>query len=294
MFADVLTPIIHELFQCVINVPSSYCDPISASTERVSTDEYGNIRMLGMGGTTLIFDSFSPESDVERRNVMLNTISRVNDARRHFQTEISLNISTKVVAVLNASTVHRYRQVERRHGVDGDSNTLPLGGGGMSAGAALQQVAAKQFEALGAVSSPFDHEIAEMRRRCDALINEMPFSSSDSSAEISIGASRKRAMSIAEALSAVDCESRKRCNPPAEQRAAGRSFLSVLCHAPPTTPQMERLVATRFSSGELLVTCTTSLRNVMDESERDDDGKDEGSRSNERIAVSALHAMSGT
>jgi hypothetical protein len=67
-------------------------------------------------GTTIVFDSFSDEQDVQRRNLAAINISKISDAARRFETDFTVNASGKVTAVLGANTVAKYRVVDIKGG----------------------------------------------------------------------------------------------------------------------------------------------------------------------------------
>ena len=68
-------------------------------------------------GNTVVFDSFTPEPEVRRRNIMNNNISKINETSRHFRTEFSVRVHvSSVSAILCAGTVAEYRVVDRKKG----------------------------------------------------------------------------------------------------------------------------------------------------------------------------------
>ncbi len=67
-------------------------------------------------GTTIVFDSFSDEQDVQRRNLAAINISKIGDVARRFETDFTVNASGKVTAVLGANTVAKYRVVDIKGG----------------------------------------------------------------------------------------------------------------------------------------------------------------------------------
>jgi hypothetical protein len=71
-------------------------------------------------GTTIVFDSFSDEQDVQRRNLAAINISKIGDAARRFETDFTVNASGKVTAVLGANTVAKYRVVDIKGGAASD------------------------------------------------------------------------------------------------------------------------------------------------------------------------------
>jgi hypothetical protein len=70
-------------------------------------------------GNTIIFDSFTPEEEVRRRNINNNNISKLNNMQKRFQTGFCVGIqASSVTAVLCASTVSHYRVVDKGTGKD--------------------------------------------------------------------------------------------------------------------------------------------------------------------------------
>ena len=63
---------------------------------------------------TIIFDSFSSEVEVRKRNLVVNNISKINDPRRRFASEFNVRVAGKVTTILSASAVAEYRVVDDR------------------------------------------------------------------------------------------------------------------------------------------------------------------------------------
>jgi hypothetical protein len=100
-----------SLLQCVITAPRR-CSP--QDNTLLSDDQTGDLRLRNMGGTTVIFDSFSSAEDVRRRNPLSNSISRLNDPSRHFLAGFSVSVTGPVAAILSTDTVEEYQRVEKR------------------------------------------------------------------------------------------------------------------------------------------------------------------------------------
>ena len=83
-------------------------------------DSIGDISAIDLSGNTIVFDSFSSETDVQARNRVVNSVSTCNDASKHFATNFNVRFSGNVAAVLSPSTVSSYRVVDAR----GASGTL--------------------------------------------------------------------------------------------------------------------------------------------------------------------------
>ena len=68
-------------------------------------------------GNTLIFDSYTPEDEVNRRNIKKNNVSKLNQMQNRFPTGFCVGVrATSVTAILSAGTVSRYRVVDKRTG----------------------------------------------------------------------------------------------------------------------------------------------------------------------------------
>ena len=79
-----------------------------------TVDHEGKTHTANITGTTVIFDSFSTEEEVGRRNLAANTISQLNSPERHFPVSFDVSIQAKAAAVLSAYTVSSYCVVDRR------------------------------------------------------------------------------------------------------------------------------------------------------------------------------------
>jgi hypothetical protein len=77
-------------------------------------DEQNTIRVHSTGSSTIVFDSFSSEADVQRRNLAANNISKLNQPERRFATEFNVCVSGDVTAILSASSVASYRTSDGR------------------------------------------------------------------------------------------------------------------------------------------------------------------------------------
>lgn len=90
-------------------------------------------------GSTIVFDSFSAEHEVERRNLAAINVSKIKDPSRRFAADFTVRISGRLTAVLSASTVADYRVVDLRPTAEGGeggvrrrrrSRSARTGGGG--------------------------------------------------------------------------------------------------------------------------------------------------------------------
>ena len=100
----------------------------SSSTETINTPNpqgtaTTSIEMQCTNGTTIVFDSFSDEQDVRRRNLSAVNISKVRDSGKRFHTNFTIQTSGEVAAILSASTVADYRQVDARQTAHPPSST---------------------------------------------------------------------------------------------------------------------------------------------------------------------------
>jgi hypothetical protein len=100
------------LLQCVITVPDKYSQEPSCQM-RVDR-QTGDIQLRNTCGTTVIFDSFSSEEEVRQRNVVKNSVSKLNDTSRHFLANLNISIASPVAAVLSPASVQSYRTVDRK------------------------------------------------------------------------------------------------------------------------------------------------------------------------------------
>ena len=66
-------------------------------------------------GNTIVFDSFSPEADVRKRNVRNNNVSKLNNIPLRFSTEFYVGVkAASVTAILCSSTVQDYKVVDKK------------------------------------------------------------------------------------------------------------------------------------------------------------------------------------
>ena len=72
------------------------------------------IDIVSKQSNTIVFDSFSDQRDVHRRDTKANNISKINDRARRFPTDFSIRVSGEVTAILSARSVADYRVVDAR------------------------------------------------------------------------------------------------------------------------------------------------------------------------------------
>ncbi len=66
-------------------------------------------------GNTVIFDSYTPEDEVRRRNIANNNVSKLNHIDRRFSSEFCVGVrASSITAILCASTVHNYRVTDNQ------------------------------------------------------------------------------------------------------------------------------------------------------------------------------------
>jgi hypothetical protein len=66
-------------------------------------------------GNTIVFDSFSPEAEVRKRNVRNNNVSKLNNIPLRFSTEFYVGVkAASVTAILCSSTVQDYKVVDKK------------------------------------------------------------------------------------------------------------------------------------------------------------------------------------
>ena len=101
--------------QCIITMPDGLVNPC----DFVQMMDQGPVDM-GLSvtaGNTIIFDSYTPEDEVWRRNVKKNNVSKLNRMQNRFPTGFCVGVrATSVTAILSAGTVSKYRVVDKRTG----------------------------------------------------------------------------------------------------------------------------------------------------------------------------------
>jgi hypothetical protein len=93
-------------------------DGVVSTRDFVQVMDDGNGLDLAVGsGNTIIFDSFSPEAEVCKRNIGNNNISKLNNMSTRFATEFFVRVrAASVTAVLCAKTVQDYKVVDKKSG----------------------------------------------------------------------------------------------------------------------------------------------------------------------------------
>jgi len=126
------------------------------------------LKVFNSKGTAIVFDSFSPEDEVGRRNTVRNSISRINDPSRHFLMDFNISVQGSVSAVLSPSTVASYCVPDRKGGKE-PVDRIP--------------VAQRHFPAV-VEATEFDEAIERSRKRCRLLFGDTtpPVSPAPSSA----------------------------------------------------------------------------------------------------------------
>ena len=127
-------------------------------------------------GTTLVFDSFSDEQDVQRRNLAATNISKINDTLRRFETDFTVRASGKVTAVLSASTVANYRVVDVKKGHRTHTPTpapMPSFSSVISGAATMAQSDKELASSLAACASDTsDSHTDQLRKRCRTMLQQ--------------------------------------------------------------------------------------------------------------------------
>ncbi len=100
--------------QCIINIPNKFTQSKDFKQTLEFGQSIGDISAVNLSGSTIVFDSFSSETEVKARNKVVNSVSKCNDAARHFMTDFNVKFSGKVAAVLSPSMVASYRVVGPR------------------------------------------------------------------------------------------------------------------------------------------------------------------------------------
>lgn len=105
--------------QCVITAPD---DLNPDNIQRLNVDDHtGNIKCSNIGGTSLIFDSYSDEDQVQSRNPIINNIRKIGDSSRHFRVNFNVSVIGSAAVVLSPSTVGAYCMPDRES--PGDKST---------------------------------------------------------------------------------------------------------------------------------------------------------------------------
>lgn len=93
-------------------MPDEFVD----NSDVVQTMNQGNdLGVAITNGNTVIFDSYTPEHEVRRRNINRNNISKLNHMQSRFPAKFNVHIQAEsVTAVLCAETVSDYKVVDKR------------------------------------------------------------------------------------------------------------------------------------------------------------------------------------
>ena len=103
--------------QCVITIPDTGSGARLYQQQNLNMDPVsGDLEVSNRGSTSIVFDSFSSEGIVQRRNPISNSISRINDPSRHFPVSFNVMVEGSVSAVLSPSSVEQYCTPDRRIG----------------------------------------------------------------------------------------------------------------------------------------------------------------------------------
>ena len=100
--------------QCIMSIPADKIDVSGQQREVQWDDATGNIHALSTGCSTIVFDSFSSEQDVHRRNTGVNNISKLNNPGQRFAADFNVRVSGEVTAILSASSVASYRVTDEK------------------------------------------------------------------------------------------------------------------------------------------------------------------------------------
>jgi len=105
----------NPLLQCVITMP----DGVVSTRDFVQTVNLGSndMNLSVTSGNTIIFDSFSPEAEVRKRNVRNNNVSKLNQIPNRFSTEFYVGLrASSVTAILCSNTVQDYKVIDKKSG----------------------------------------------------------------------------------------------------------------------------------------------------------------------------------
>ena len=130
----------------------------SSADSGAATDLHAHLS----NSNTIIFDSFSSEVEVRKRNLVVNNISKINDPRRRFASEFNVRVTGKVTTILSASAVAEYRVVDdRRSGAQNMAKPIATFSSVISAASpVMARVVAMTTEPLApVVSAESDNEL---------------------------------------------------------------------------------------------------------------------------------------
>jgi hypothetical protein len=90
----------------------------SSSSNFIQSVDQGHDTQLSVtNGGTVIFDSYSPEHEVRRRNLKNNNVSKLNHMPNRFPTDFNVRVrADSVAAILCAETVSDYKVVDKKSG----------------------------------------------------------------------------------------------------------------------------------------------------------------------------------
>ena len=90
----------------------------SSSSNFIQSVDQGHDTQLSVtNGGTVIFDSYSPEHEVRRRNLKTNNVSKLNHMPNRFPTDFNVRVrADSVAAILCAETVSDYKVVDKKSG----------------------------------------------------------------------------------------------------------------------------------------------------------------------------------
>lgn len=93
-------------------------DGVVSTRDFVQVMDDGNgLDLTVSSGNTIIFDSFTPEAEVCKRNTGNNNISKLNNMSMRFSSEFFVRVrAVSVTAVLCAKTVQDYKVVDKKSG----------------------------------------------------------------------------------------------------------------------------------------------------------------------------------
>jgi hypothetical protein len=94
-------------------------DGVVSTRDFVQTMDLGSndMNLSVTSGNTIIFDSFSPEAEVRKRNVRNNNVSKLNQIPNRFPTEFFVSLrASSVTAILCSNTVQDYKVIDKKSG----------------------------------------------------------------------------------------------------------------------------------------------------------------------------------
>jgi hypothetical protein len=156
--------------QCVISAPDARTGGSQNKQGLAVDSETGDIRVFNNQGTSIIFDSFSPEAAVVQRNPVVNSISKINDPLRQFLVNFNVSVTGTASVVLAPSSVAAYCTSDKRDGEGGgcDGPQIPVNKPVVSLPMKRTSDSVVAYPPID-----FDMEIERRKRQCSLLFGDL-------------------------------------------------------------------------------------------------------------------------